>query len=82
MPKSVVECAVARMSGSEKGGDADSGITDFNMIEVWCVFDIDEHPKVLEASQQAMDNGLKVAISNRCFELQGVAALGKCHDAR
>jgi hypothetical protein len=37
--------------------------------EVWCVFDIDEHPGVSEAKQQARDNGIEVAISNPCFEL-------------
>lgn len=37
--------------------------------EVWCVFDIDEHPLVPEAKQQARDNGIQLAISNPCFEL-------------
>ena len=36
---------------------------------VWCVFDIDEHPFVPEAKQQARDNGIDVAVSNPCFEL-------------
>jgi hypothetical protein len=34
-----------------------------------CVFDIDAHPNLLEAKQQAEDNGLKLAVSNPCFEL-------------
>ena len=37
--------------------------------EVWCVFDVDEHPRIPEARQQARDNGIKLAISNPCFEL-------------
>ena len=37
--------------------------------EVWCVFDIDEHPLVPEAKQQARDNQIDVAISNPNFEL-------------
>jgi hypothetical protein len=37
--------------------------------EVWCVFDIDEHPKVPEAKNQARDNNIHLAISNPCFEL-------------
>lgn len=37
--------------------------------EIWCVFDLDEHPFVLEAKQQARDNGLRVVMSNPCFEL-------------
>ena len=37
--------------------------------EVWCVFDIDEHPNIQDATQQARDNQVEVAISNPCFEL-------------
>jgi len=37
--------------------------------EVWCVFDVDEHPRVNEARQMARDNELKLAMSNACFEL-------------
>ncbi len=36
---------------------------------VWCVFDVDEHPNVPEALAMARRNGLKVAVSNPCFEL-------------
>jgi hypothetical protein len=37
--------------------------------EVWCVFDIDEHPYLADASQQAQAHGIGLAISNPCFEL-------------
>jgi hypothetical protein len=37
--------------------------------EVWCVFDVDEHPNLEEAKIQARDNGINLAISNPCFEL-------------
>jgi hypothetical protein len=37
--------------------------------EVWCVFDIDDHPRVTDAKQQARDNEVNLAISNPCFEL-------------
>ena len=37
--------------------------------DVWCVFDIDEHPAVPDAKQQARDNKIALAISNPCFEL-------------
>jgi hypothetical protein len=30
---------------------------------VWCVFDVDIHPNLPEAKQQARDNGLSLAIS-------------------
>ena len=37
--------------------------------EYWCVFDIDEHPKVEDAIELAADNGINVAVSNPCIEL-------------
>lgn len=37
--------------------------------EVWCVFDVDEHPRLNEAVQLAQARGIQVAISNPCFEL-------------
>jgi hypothetical protein len=37
--------------------------------ETWCVFDIDEHPHINEALQFASANGIKLAVSNPCFEL-------------
>jgi len=36
---------------------------------VWCVFDVDDHPRVADARQMAADNGIELAISNPCFEL-------------
>lgn len=37
--------------------------------QIWVVFDVDEHPKLAEAHQQARSNHLNVAQSNPCFEL-------------
>jgi hypothetical protein len=37
--------------------------------EVWCVFDVDEHPKLNEAGQLASARGIELAVSNPCFEL-------------
>jgi hypothetical protein len=36
---------------------------------VWCVFDVDQHPLVPEARQQARANAIDLAVSNPCFEL-------------
>ncbi len=36
---------------------------------IWVVFDVDEHPDIPNARQQARDNDLPVAMSNPCFEL-------------
>lgn len=37
--------------------------------EYWCVFDIDEHPKIPEALGLAAEHGISVAVSNPCIEL-------------
>ena len=37
--------------------------------EVWCVFDIDEHPNLNDAYNLARSNGILLAVSNPCFEL-------------
>jgi hypothetical protein len=37
--------------------------------EVWCVVDVDDHKHLKEAVVTANDNGIKVAVSNPCFEL-------------
>jgi hypothetical protein len=35
---------------------------------VWCVFDVDAHPNLENALATAKDNGIRVALSNPCFE--------------
>ena len=37
--------------------------------EIWCVFDVDQHPNVSRAIHDARQSGIKVAVSNPCFEL-------------
>jgi hypothetical protein len=37
--------------------------------EIWCVFDVNSHPKLPEAIQLAVQHGIEVAVSNPCFEL-------------
>ncbi len=59
VPLTVVRRAVKL----KKGGNYD---------EVWCVFDVDDHPKLPEALDQACANGLRLAVSNPCFELWGL----------
>ncbi len=68
VPKTLVERATAKKRESRKntrrGGDPN-----LQYDEIWCVFDVDEHPKLAEAKKQAKDNEIKLAISNPCFEL-------------
>jgi hypothetical protein len=37
--------------------------------EVWCVFDVDEHPSIDNTRQLAAARGIRLAVSNPCFEL-------------
>lgn len=54
--------------------DARSRVIDVEaeIDEFWCVFDVEwprNHPGLEEAIQQARANGIKLAVSNPCFEL-------------
>ena len=61
-PKTLVDRAV-----EEKKKNARNEFGRYD--EVWCVFDVDEHPLIPEAKEKAAANGIKVALSNPCFEL-------------
>lgn len=37
--------------------------------EIWCVFDVDQHPNVPQAVHNAGQSGIEVAVSNPCIEL-------------
>jgi hypothetical protein len=67
-PKTLVERAAAQKKQAEKEAKrfADENL---KYDEVWCVYDVDQHPKLADAYQQARDNGIELAISNPCFEL-------------
>jgi hypothetical protein len=68
VPKSLVETAAARRRTADR---AASRQRDDNLRydEVWCVFDVDEHPRIPAALDQARANGIRVALSNPSFEL-------------
>ena len=68
VPKTLVEIAKGRKREAEEDAAREK---DDNLAyeEVWCVFDIDEHPNVGDAKEMARDNGIRVAISNPCIEL-------------
>ena len=80
-PKTLVEWAV-REKGSRRREK------DKSYDEIWVVFDVDTHPFLAEARQQAKDNSIRVAISNPCFELwallhfQDQSASVQCADVR
>ena len=37
--------------------------------QVWAVFDVDDHARIDSAIKLAEDNGIRIAISNPCFEI-------------
>jgi hypothetical protein len=65
-PKTVVERAVEMQKEAIRKARKDPFL---GYDQVWCVFDIDEHPLVPDAIQQARDHKIELAISNPCFEL-------------
>ena len=68
IPKTLVERAAQRKREAER--EAKSQRDEFLLYdEVWCVFDVDDHPKLADARQQARDNGIQLAVSNPCFEI-------------
>jgi hypothetical protein len=67
-PKTIVERAALLKKEAEN--QAKKLRDDFlKYDEVWCVFDIDAHPKIPDALQQVRAHHLALAISNPCFEL-------------
>jgi hypothetical protein len=67
-PKVLVERAVEKKRAAE--AEARRSRDAFARYEeVWCVFDVDQHGLIAEARQQAAANGLRVCISNPCFEI-------------
>ncbi len=68
VPKTLVERAAAFKKACEREATVKKD-DNLRYDEVWCVFDVDDHPKIADARQQARDNGINLAISNPCFEL-------------
>jgi hypothetical protein len=68
VPRTLVEAAKERKQAAEETARREGD--DFLLYdEVWCVLDVDDHPKLDEAKIMARDNGIDVAISNPSFEL-------------
>jgi hypothetical protein len=65
-PLQLVEEAVARRrAGAREARRAQGRPYD----EIWCVFDVDDHPNFAQAVDLARRNGVGVAVSNPCIEL-------------
>jgi len=68
VPMTIVETAVrVKRSARERSLAEQDDYLNFN--EVWCVFDVDQHPKIPDAIRLAGQQNIQLAISNPCFEL-------------
>ena len=66
------ECGSAPISvvdfAKKKKSEIKTSTTRDDYDEIFCVVDVDEHITLGDAIQKARDNGLKLIISNPCFE--------------
>jgi hypothetical protein len=62
--KTLVETAVRLQKEAKTSRDPND-----HFDQVWCVFDVDQHPKIDDAKQQANAHGIHLVISNPCFDL-------------
>lgn len=65
-PAKLVERAIAGRRQEERDAKRGRGQP---YDEVWCVFDVDEHPACNDAIVRALGNDINVAVSNPCIEL-------------
>ncbi|HET9153580.1 MAG TPA: RloB family protein [Solirubrobacterales bacterium] len=65
-PMALVKAAVAAKKESDRDSKRRRGRA---YDEVWCVFDVDEHPFLEDAISLASDHGVNLAISSPCVEL-------------
>ena len=68
VPKTIVD--LAKELRDKNVADAKRA-DDENIIfeQIWCVFDVDDHPNLNQAIDKAQANKLRLAISNEAFEL-------------
>ena len=65
-PLTVVQDAVESKEKRDK--QANHGASTAAYDQVWCVFDVDQHPKLKDAIALAARHQIKIAMSNPCFE--------------
>jgi hypothetical protein len=65
-PNALVERAAEEKAKNEKEARRGRGRAH---DEVWCVFDVDDHPLLEEATELAGREGINLAVSNPCIEL-------------
>jgi len=68
VPLTLVRAAKKHRADAQKAAKRE-GDENHAYDEVWCVFDVDEHPYLNQALDEARTAGIEVALSNPCFEL-------------
>lgn len=68
VPRTLVEAAKKARDRALSDAKA-QGDENLSFDEIWCVFDVDDHPALNDAIQMARDNGIQIAVSNPSFEL-------------
>ncbi|QDV55453.1 hypothetical protein Mal33_14270 [Rosistilla oblonga] len=68
VPRSIVQRAKELKNEASKRARREQD-DNLQYNEVWCAFDVDEHPGIEAAVQMAGANEIQVAISNPCIEL-------------
>jgi hypothetical protein len=68
VPLTVVEVAVKLCNEAQEEAKSQR---DENLLwdEVWAVFDVDSHPNLEAAKRMAVQESIRLAVSNPCFEL-------------
>lgn len=61
------DALVRRAQEHARAGRPRRGDPDFD--EIWCVFDVDQHPHLQQAVNNAGQSAIEVAVSNPCIEL-------------
>lgn len=67
-PRALVEYA-AEMAAQADEQARRTGDDNLRYDEIWCVLDVDEHARLEEARRIGSEAGVKLAVSNPCFEL-------------
>jgi hypothetical protein len=68
VPKTVVDLAIELRNEAEREAKAHKD-ENLRFDEVWCVFDVDEHPNLEAACRSAGAAAIQLAVSSPCFEL-------------
>jgi hypothetical protein len=69
VPETLIDWAIELKINAEQQAKRQHDLN-LRFDQTWCVFDVDEHPKLKEESKRrARSNHVNLAVSNPCFEI-------------